>query len=97
MDDSDNNPYQSDVDVEEYYQTAISKLGKEKVDAYHELTRDNLQDVDLEYVQAGFEGLEYRRFLKTHFYMQSCFEGVLHDLGDRTAKDVEMIQTIRAE
>jgi hypothetical protein len=35
MDDSDNNPYQSDVDVEEYYQTAISKIGKEKVDAYH--------------------------------------------------------------
>ncbi len=43
MDLSHNNPYQSDVDVEEYYQTAISKLSKEKIDAYHQLTRDNLQ------------------------------------------------------
>ncbi|MFC1637120.1 hypothetical protein ACFL5Z_20045 [Planctomycetota bacterium] len=62
------------MDVEEYYQTAISKFSKEKIDAYHQLTRDSIKDIDLEYVQEGFEGLEYRRFIKLHFYMHSCDE-----------------------
>jgi hypothetical protein len=97
MDLSENNPYQSDIDVEEYYQTAISKLSKEKIDAYHQLTRDNLQDVDLEYVQEGFEGLEYRRFLKTHFYMQTCDQllmGIAHAFAAFTPIEREAAKTI---
>ena len=97
MDLSDNNPYQSDIDVEEYYQTAISKLSKEKIDAYHELTRSSLQDVDLEYVQEGFEGLEYRRFMKTHFYMENCDEllmGIAHAFAAFTPAEREATKTI---
>jgi hypothetical protein len=71
---SDNNPYQSDIDVEEYYQTGIGKLSKQEIDTYHQLTRDAIADVDLEYLQSGFEGLEYRRFIKIHFSMVSCDE-----------------------
>jgi hypothetical protein len=44
--DSDSNPYQSDLDVEEYYQTAISKFSKEKIAAYHQLTRESITDID---------------------------------------------------
>jgi len=66
---SDDNPYQSDIDVEEYYQIGISKLSKQKIDMYHQLTRDSIQDIDLEDVQLGFE---YRRFIKIHFLMVSC-------------------------
>jgi len=44
----ENNPYQSDLDVEEYYQTAISNLSKQKIDAYHQLSRDRTGDIDLE-------------------------------------------------
>jgi len=71
---SDDNPYQSDIDVEEYYQTGISKLSKQKIDMYHQLARDSIQDIDLEDVQLGFEGLEYRRFIKIRFLMVSCDE-----------------------
>lgn len=81
MDDNDNNPYQSDLDVEEYYQTAISKLSKQEIDTYHQLTRDSIQDVDLEEIQLRFEGLEYRRFIKLHFRMQSCDELLLDISG----------------
>ena len=61
IEDMENNPYQSDSDVEEYYQTAISNLSKQKIDVYHQLSRDHIGDIDLEYLRAGFEGLEYRR------------------------------------
>ena len=68
IEDMKNNPYQSDLDVEEYYQTAISKLSKQEIDNYHQLSRDNVGDVDLEDLRLGFEGLEYRRFIKEHFH-----------------------------
>jgi len=68
----ENNPYQSDLDVEEYYQTAINKLSKQKIDIYHQLSRDRIGDIDLEYIQAGFEGLEYRRFIRIIFQTTSC-------------------------
>ena len=68
----ENNPYQSYLDVEEYYQTAISKLSKQKIDIYHQLSRDRIEDIDLEYIQAGFEGLEYRRFIRLVFQTTSC-------------------------
>ena len=68
----ENNPYRSDSDVEEYYQTAISNLSKQKIDVYHQLSRDRIGDIDLEYLRAGFEGLEYRRFIKILFQITSC-------------------------
>ena len=34
MDNSDNNPCQSDIDVEEYYETGISKLSRQGIDTY---------------------------------------------------------------
>ncbi|HUU15870.1 MAG TPA: hypothetical protein VMW72_01870 [Sedimentisphaerales bacterium] len=74
VDDVGNNPYQSDLDIEEYYQTAISKLSKQEIDTYHQLTRDSIGDVKLEDLRLGFEGIEYRRFIKEHFHMMSCDE-----------------------
>jgi hypothetical protein len=72
IEDMENNPYQSDSDVEEYYQTAISNLSKHKINVYHQLSRDRIGDIDLEYLRTGFEGLEYRRFIKILFQITSC-------------------------
>ncbi len=66
------NPYQSDLDVEEYYQAAVKNLNGPKIDMYHKLSRDSVQDIDLEYVQAGFEGLEYRSFIRIIFCRNGC-------------------------
>jgi hypothetical protein len=35
---------------------------------------ESIRDIDLEYVQEGFKGLEYRKFIKLHFRMASCDE-----------------------
>ena len=78
----ENNPYQSDLDVEEYYQTAVSNLSKQKIDIYHQLSRNHVRDIDLEYIQAGFEGLEYRRFIRVIFCSMSCDHLLLQIAGN---------------
>lgn len=85
IEDMENNPYQSDLDVEEYYQTAISNLTKQKIDLYHQLSRDNIGDIDLEYIRAGFEELEYRRFIKIIFCRTSCDSLLLKIAGNFAA------------
>lgn len=68
------NPYQSDFKVEEYYQNIVCGLSKKEIYSYHQLNRVHIQDVNLEEIQLGFEGLEYRRFIKKHYYMSSLDE-----------------------
>jgi len=56
-----NNPFQSDFKVEQYYQNVVSELSKQEIYLYHQLTRRSIQDVNLGELQHEFEGLEYRR------------------------------------
>jgi hypothetical protein len=85
IEDMENNPYQSDLDVEEYYQTAISKLGKQEIDTYHHLSRDAIEHVDLEHLRLGFEGLKYRRFIKELLRRSSCDKLLLKIAGNFAA------------
>ncbi len=87
IEDMENYPYQSDLDVEEYYQTAISKLGKQEIDTYHHLSRDAIERVDLEHLRLGFEGLKYRRFIKELLRRSNCDELLLVIAGNFAACD----------
>ena len=72
-----NNPFQSDFKVEQYYQNVVSELSKQEIYLYHQLTRRSIQDVNLGELQHEFEGLEYRRFMKRHYCIASCDEILL--------------------
>jgi hypothetical protein len=79
------NPYQSDLDVEEYYQAAVKTLDGPKIDMYHQLSRDGVRDIDFDYIQTGFEGLQYRRFIRIIFCRNSCDSLLLKIAGNFAA------------
>ncbi len=80
-----NNPYQSDLDVEEYYQTAISKLSGQDIDRYHQLTRESILDVDLKQSKTNHYVL---RYAVTHFF--TCWGWLTH--GDLIRWSCSVVQ-----
>jgi len=90
------NPYQSDLDVEEYYQAAVKNLDGPKIDMYHQLSRSSVPDIDLDSVQAGFEGLKYRWFIRIIFCRNSCDSLLLKIASNFAALDPVERQAAKA-